>query len=286
MGGRMRPRRRSGEKIFSRNFESIQGGSGAMKQTLGIVGFGRFGRLAATYLKDHFDVVVHDREDCSHVAAALGVRPGSLRDVASCPCVVLCVPISAVRSVLEGIIPDLRQGSLVVDTCSVKEYPIAMMKATLPPHVGILGTHPLFGPDSAASGIQGKKIILCPVRLKSLRKVSDFLESLRLRVLVCSAEDHDLAMASTQAVVQFLGRAFLDMGLPCPTMATPGYERLIKIVDVVKNDTWELFYDLQTHNRFARQVRHKLITSLKTIDRNLRSISPDPYQTKSEGRQK
>ena len=34
-----------------------------MKRTMGIVGFGRFGRFAASYLRNHFDIVIFDRED-------------------------------------------------------------------------------------------------------------------------------------------------------------------------------------------------------------------------------
>jgi len=254
-----------------------------MKKTLGIIGFGRFGRLAAIHLRHHYDVMVFDREDCSDPAAQLGVRTEALKHVASCPVVILCVPISSIRSVLEEMAPHLKTGALVADTCSVKEYPISVMKAVLPPYVAILGTHPLFGPDSAATGIEDKKIILCPVRLKNLGKVSDFLKNLGLRVLVSSAEDHDLAMASTQAIVQYLGRAFMKMDLGCPTMATPGFEQLIQIVEVVQNDTLELFYDLQSHNRFAREMRQKLITALRAIDQNLESISPYSYQ-KEAGR--
>ena len=249
-----------------------------MKQTLGIIGFGRFGRLAAAHLRDHYDVMVYDKEDCSDPAADLGIRAESLTDVASCSVVILCVPISSIRSVLEAMTPHLVKGALVADTCSVKEYPISVMKTVLPPHVEILGTHPLFGPDSAATGIEEKKIILCPVRLKNLPRVSHFLENLGLRVLVSSAEDHDLAMASTQAIVQFLGRAFMDMDLGCPTMATPGYEQLIQIVEVVQNDTWELFHDLQNYNRFDQKMRQKLITALRAIDQNLGSISPYSYE--------
>jgi hypothetical protein len=40
------------------------------------VGFGRFGRLAATHLKDHFELLVHDRTDCDNAARRLGVSPG------------------------------------------------------------------------------------------------------------------------------------------------------------------------------------------------------------------
>lgn len=245
---------------------------------MGIVGLGRFGRLAAAYLRDHFDLMIYDREDCLEAAGQLGVRIGSLKDVASRSVIVLCVPISKIPPVLKEISPYLVERTLVVDTCSVKEYPVSMMKAILPGYVDILGTHPLFGPDSAAHGLQGKKIVLCPVRVENLRRVVLFLRRLKLRVFVCSPEAHDRRMATTQAIVQFLGRAFLEMELTHEAMVTPGYERLIRILEVVQNDTWELFLDLQNFNRFAGGMRQRLIESLTMIDQRLGEISPYSFE--------
>lgn len=249
---------------------------------MGIVGFGRFGRLAATYLKDHFDLMVHDREDCEDAAKRIGVRTGPLRDVAGRSVVVLCVPISTMEPVLKEITPYLIKGTLVVDTCSVKEFPVSLMKAILPDTVNIVGTHPLFGPDSASEGLEGKKIVLCPVRIQGFEAVVLFLRRLRLDVLVCSPEAHDRRMASTQALVQFLGRAFLETGLTNEIMATPGYERLISILEVVQNDTVELFQDLQNLNRFAVGMRQRLIESLTRIDQRLREIPPPISRGESE----
>lgn len=255
-----------------------------MKETIGIVGFGRFGRMAAAYLKDHFDLMVYDREACDGAAKRLGVRTAPLGDVARCSVVVLCVPISQIQSVLEEIAPHLVERALVLDTCSVKEYPVSMMRAILPDTVEILGTHPLFGPDSAARGLEGKKIVLCPVRLENLRRVELFLRRLKLRVLVCSPEAHDRTMASTQAIVQFLGRAFLEIGLTHEPMATPGYDQLIKILEVVQHDTWELFHDLQNFNRFACEMRLKLIESLTQMDQRLGQEHPCSVERDLEGK--
>ncbi len=253
-----------------------------MKETMGIVGFGRFGRLAASHLRGHFDLIVHDREDCADAARRLGVLTGPLRDVARCSTVLLCVPISEMESVLKEIAPHLIERALVLDTCSVKEYPVSLMKAILPGTVDIVGTHPLFGPDSAAHGLQGKKIVLCPVRVQNLKRVVLFLKRLKLRVMVCSSEAHDRGMASTQAIVQFLGRAFLEIGLRHKFMATPGYDQLIGILEVVQHDTLQLFHDLQSFNRFAGGMRQRLIESLTMIDQELGEIRPGILQESEE----
>lgn len=240
-----------------------------MKQAMGIVGFGRFGCFAAFHLRNHFDLSVYDRGNRFAEAREIGVRIEPLREVARSPIVLLCVPISQIRSVLMEIVPHLVENSLVVDTCSVKGYPVSQMETILPSHVEALGTHPLFGPDSAAKGLQGKKIVLCPIRIRDLSTIQSFLNRLGLKVLISSPEKHDRFMASTQAIVQFLGRAFLEIGLGQKDMATPGYETMIKILDVVQNDTWELFRDLQTFNQFAKEMREKLIESLITVHQRL-----------------
>lgn len=156
-----------------------------MKKTMGIVDFGRFGRFSAASLRDHFDLIFFEKEDRTKEAAQLAVRTGSLKEVARCSIVLLCVPISKIQYALIEISPQLPEGSLVVHTCSVKEYPVSLMKTLLPPHVEILGTHPLFGLDSASGGLKGKKIVLCPVRIRDLTCVKGFLNHLGLNVLVC-----------------------------------------------------------------------------------------------------
>jgi prephenate dehydrogenase len=240
-----------------------------MKQTMGIVGFGRFGRFAASHLRNYFDVSVYDSNNRLAEAREMRILIEPLEEVAKSSIVLLCVPISRIRSVLMEMVPHLAENSLVADTCSVKCYPLSLMKTILPSHVQVVGTHPLFGPDSAAKGLQGKKIVLCPVRMRNLSSVESFLSRLGLNVLITSPENHDRLMASTQVVVQFLGRAFLELGLGRQDMATPGYETLISILDVVQNDTWELFRDLQTFNRFAKETRERLIESLIKVNQRL-----------------
>ena len=63
------------------------------------------------------------------------------------------------------IAPLLSPDALVIDVCSVKEYPVRLMKELLPERVSILATHPMFGPDSAAHALQGRKIVLCAERI-------------------------------------------------------------------------------------------------------------------------
>ena len=236
---------------------------------MGIVGFGRFGRFAASHLRDHFDLSIFDKDDRRAEAGEMGIRIGSLEEIARSSIVILCVPISEIRETLIEIAPHLKKGSLVVDTCSVKEYPVSQMTELIPPYVEILGTHPLFGPDSRMQGLQGRKIVLCPVRVRDLAAVQAFLKRLGLKVLISSPEEHDSRMASTQAIVHFLGRSLLEVGMARQEMTTPSYDALIRILETVQGNAKELSHDLQAFNRFALERRQRLINALITTNQRL-----------------
>lgn len=233
---------------------------------IGIVGFGRFGRFAAEILGKDFPVSVFDRKP---PCAPGGVRFAALREVARKPCLLLCVPISQMERVCRRLGPLLTPGQLVMDTCSVKEEPLRLMLDCFPESVDVLGTHPLFGPETGRHGISGLEVVLCPGRGNRVGKVKQYLETLQLKVTVATATEHDRAMAGTQALFHFLAQGFSRMKVGPDTLATPGPAQLLRAFQDVRADSRQLFRDLQQRNRFAPARRRKLIDSLTALDRSL-----------------
>jgi prephenate dehydrogenase len=137
--------------------------------TIGIVGFGRFGRLAARYLAVDCTVRAYDPGARAQDVESTGAQLVSLEATAQSDVVILAVPISSLQQVLGQVKPHLKPESLVVDVCSVKEAPVRWMQELLPPQTAILATHPMFGPDSAAESLLGCKIVICPVRIEPAR---------------------------------------------------------------------------------------------------------------------
>ena len=146
--------------------------------SVGIIGFGRFGALTARYLSRDVRVVVFTRSNKADAITACGARPVSFETACRQPIVILCMPISAMQDTLRRAAPLLNDNALVVDVCSVKVYPVQWMRELLPDSVSILPTHPMFGPDSAADSLQGRKIVLCPERIHSnqYEKIKNWLE--------------------------------------------------------------------------------------------------------------
>jgi prephenate dehydrogenase len=145
------------------------------------------------------------------------------------------------------------------------------MKRMLPKDIEILGTHPLFGPDSASSTLKGKKIVVCGVRIedKKYNKIKSYLEKLGLIVIETTPQKHDEESAKSLVLTHFIGRSLLRFGAKKMDVDTEGYNRLMSILETVSKDSWQLFVDMNRHNRFAKKMRTQFIQAMKQTDKDV-----------------
>jgi len=233
--------------------------------SVGIYGLGRFGSFWAELLGRFGDVCAYSRS--AERVTPPGVRRVGEDEVLAQPALILCVAISSVEEVLSRVRGRLLPGAIVMDTCSVKTHPLGLMERLLPSSVSILGTHPMFGPDSARGGVKGLPMILCPGRIPSreLERWRELYASLGLAVSVMTADEHDREAAFTQGVAHYIGRVLSDLGVKRSPIGTVGYNKLLEIVEQTCNDPWQLFLDLQRYNPHTREMRARLEASLRTV---------------------
>jgi prephenate dehydrogenase len=250
---------------------------------IGVYGLGRFGSFWARTLAQHAEVRAWSR-DPAHATPA-GVKRATEGDVLTQPAIFFCVAISAFEEVLARASPRIPAGTLVMDTCSVKCHPAAVMGRLLPPGVSALATHPMFGPDSAARSLDGLPMVLCPVRIgpDELELWRGFLASLGLSVSVMSPDEHDRQAAFTQGVTHYLGRVLKDLGVAPSPIGTVGYRRLLEIVEQTCNDPWQLFLDLQRFNPHTREMRERLGRSLDAVMAAIDGASHERDAGRAEG---
>ncbi len=237
-------------------------------ETVGLIGFGRFGKMAYQYLRRDADVRVYDEDGATTASLATAT---SFEAAVEADLVLLCVPISAVEATCSRMASLLKPGQIVVDTCSVKVTPVRHMLEHLPSAVQILGTHPLFGPDSGRDGISGLRITLCPVRIGAevYEKIRRYLENLGLDVIESTPEEHDRQIARTQAVFHLIAQAMKRLGWGEERISTPGPEIFYRLVKTVQNDTPQLFRDLERENVFATEARKQFTQTILELDREL-----------------
>jgi len=135
---------------------------------IGIIGFGNFGKFMAKQLKEKAEIIVTDVVNKEKEAKEIGVKFDSLENLLQSKIIILAVPMENFKVMLHKIKDKLLPGTLILDVCSLKVFSCNAMKEILPENVEIIGTHPLFGPQSAHDSIKGMKIVLCNVRSKKL----------------------------------------------------------------------------------------------------------------------
>lgn len=235
--------------------------------SIGIIGFGAFGRLMARHLHPHFRLIAHDP---APPPAAEGVMLAGLATAARCPIVILATPVSALEATVRAIGPHLRPGALVLDVGSVKTIPAAIMRQGLPAHVEIVATHPLFGPQSARDGIAGLKLAICPIRGKGGRRVAAFARKfLRLDVIMTTPEAHDREAAMVQGLTHLIAKVLVQME-PLPTrMTTRSFDLLLQAVGMVRDDAPEVFRAIEGANPHAAGVRRRFFDLASALDDEL-----------------
>ncbi|GEM_PF-170711 len=256
----------------SRNEQSKISKMDCKIKNIGLIGFGRFGKLIISHLKDDFEFHVYDKSNKDKEIKESDAKPSSLEDACNQDIIILAVPISEIGSALKKIKNLIKKDAVMIDVCSVKEHPVKLMKSILPKHVQILATHPMFGPDTASDSLEGRKIVLCKVRIKenAYSQIKKFLESKKLDVIETTPENHDREIAKSLVLTQFIGRALMEMKAAAQKVDTKGHKELIKILDIAKNDTWQLFEDMNRFNKYSKEVRKKLVSSLNNIEKKLK----------------
>ncbi len=238
---------------------------------ISIIGFGRFGKLMAKHLVRKAQVFATDSQDKKKEAEELGVNFVSLDKILTKKIIVLAVPMENLEGILNRIKHKVIPGTLVLDVCSLKMFSCKLMKDILPETIEIIGTHPLFGPQSAPNSIQGMKIALCDVRSKeaTINGVKEFCESLGLQVLITTPEEHDRQMALSQALTHFIGQVLKNAEVKRVELSTKTFDKLMDIVEIICNDTPALFNNMQTMNSFAKDMRKRFIHEAEKIDTQL-----------------
>jgi len=227
-------------------------------KTIGIMGFGAFGRLIADHLHPWFDLVVSDPALPANAPLPGNVRAGRPADVGKCDFIVLAVPIGALVPAIRDLRPHLRPGSIVADVVSVKVEPVKLMKEALPPYVEIIAMHPLFGPQSAGDGIAGRKIAICLVRGGSVWRVAAFLRRvLRLKVYIATPEQHDRDAAIVQGITHLIAKVLVRMEPLPKRLTTASFDMLVQATDMVRDDAASVFLAIERDNPYSPEMRQR-----------------------------
>ena len=238
--------------------------------TVGIMGFGRFGRaLGELMAESGIRVRAFDPHAPVPAPYAAG-SPGEL--VRASNIVVLAVPVPALEAVIDGVSALLTGGQIVLDVASVKVKPAGIFERHLAGRVPWAATHPLFGPASLARRERPLRVVVCPNARHpaAVESAASLYRSLGCQVRLQDAEAHDREMARTHALGFLIAKAFIDLGIGSePESVPPSFRGIAATIESVREDAGHLFTAILNDNPFAAGARREFLDELNRLDAEL-----------------
>ena len=237
---------------------------------IGLIGYGNFGKFIHENLSEYFSFHIYDINQSNR-----DIVFSNLKTCLSKEIIIISIPVQYIEDFLINNSNLFNKTSLVLDVSSVKIKPLQLMDRYLPKDIGIIGTHPLFGPNSFPKSEDGDnkkfKIALCPYRNTDWAHTADFLaDKLGLDVIIKTPEEHDREMAYIQGLSHLIAKAMNEMDIKEMNLKTRSYEYLLKMYQMLKNDTDDLFMTIENENPFAEEARNQFIKQLNKINDNIR----------------
>jgi prephenate dehydrogenase len=220
-----------------------------------VLGAGKMGVWFAKFCKEKGDeVILADRneEKLAKLEDELGIETADFEQaVKAADRIMICVSISSFEEVVKKIGPIVQEDQVVMDICSVKDFPVKIMHENIKRGL-ILGTHPVFGPGS--KGVKHKTYVLTPTNEKESVYADEFknwLEKEKAHVFVMSPQKHDELMSVVLGLPHFLGLVACETLLEqknfpeTKTVAGTTYRMLFTLAEATALETPDLFANLQ-----------------------------------------
>jgi prephenate dehydrogenase len=184
--------------------------------------------------------------------------------------VILATPEEAAIAGLRALLPRMKQGSLLVDTLSVKSR-FAQALEGVTTQAELLGINPMFAPSL---GFAGRSVVAVPYAAgEQAAAFLDFVRSQGSDVVRLSAEEHDRACAAlqvaTHAAVLSFGIALRAANYDLTTaarIAPPPHRTLLALLARIVSGDPEVYRDIQVANPFAAGMRAQLVAAHRHLD--------------------
>lgn len=233
-----------------------------------IGGEGRFGKLLGNFLRENFSKNVIRIQSIEQWQEDLIEYPFAI---------IFAVPMQELGNAISRVKPYVLPYTIIFDVCSLKVFSTKLLAEHFPNNP-VIGTHPLFGPQSFdKTNLSKYKIVLCNVSASDelFADVQNHINDAGFSTVVCSAEYHDKEMAKTQALTHFIGRIAEKMNMKRSPLSTKSYDDLMDIIMLVRGGSKELFMDMQTLNPFAKEQREQFICAATDLGDSINSYGKD-----------
>lgn len=242
--------------------------SGIAIKKVAIAGMGLIGGSIAMALKKRtkgIEIIGIDRDaEIMNSALSMGIIDRSFynkpEDLKGVQLLVIAVPVGAIESVMEGLLPHLPHDCIITDVTSVKRKAIISITKMLETGQIFVGGHPMAGSEKSgiaaarADLFENAAYVLTPTGGEPeavIRFIEEYVRLLGARPVIMDPERHDqlVAMVSHMpyiaAICLNLAVSILDSTGDAKALAAGGFRDITR---VASSDTW-LWSEICTENR-------------------------------------
>jgi len=242
------------------------------KSNMTIIGATRgFGRWIAEHLNNDFNITITSPNKSSglEVAQELNVKYKSdnIEAIQNADIIIFSVPIDIMVETIKEVAPHAREGSLLMDVCSIKTESAEALMKYAPENVEILPCHPMFGPRVPT--IKRQIVVLTPIEGRSnkwLNRVKEYLTNSDCEIVVTTPQEHDKYMSIVQGLTHF---SFITLASTIRKLhinvkksrsfSSPVYSLMLDMVSRIVYQNPYLYYSIQKNNKENSYARKTLI---------------------------
>lgn len=247
---------------------------GQGQRALVIGGLGRMGRWFSDFLDiQGYEVCIADQTiDTSSPYLSTQDWPAWVHEV---DLIVVAVPMAACQRVFDKLV-ELKPRATIFDLGSLKSPLAAGLKQLAQQQLAVTSVHPLFGPDT--SMLSGKHVVVLDLgHAAALQQARRLFENTMADVVTLSVDDHDRLMAYVLSCTHLMNIAFAkvladsgEQALTLRQISSSSFEAQLQVVRRIADENPQVYYEIQSLNPHAAQVRGALIQVLCDLDDSVR----------------
>lgn len=230
-----------------------------------IIGYGKFGKVVDTVLQktdytiDIFDPHVEDER----------INTSLEQTLLDAEIIIISVPLEHFESSIKNIAQHITSGQTIIEVCSTNIYPKEIMLKYLPEDIHIIGSHPMFGPQTLAFNndcLDGFNIVIENIRCghEVYDTLCTFLNNQNCNVIEMTADEHDKRAAKFHFLAQLVGNSLVPLQLEQTNIDTVSYEFLFNFMKRLDPDP-ELLQMMYTYNPYSKKYLAEYKQSFENI---------------------
>lgn len=235
---------------------------------IGVIGYGNFGKVVCDYLFPKHTIILYSSKKINKSSRIILAH--SLSElVEKADIIIPAVPIREFEKVMQQIKSLINEEKIVMDICSVKEYPVAIMKKYLP-DVQYIATHPMFGPNSIKrnnNSMNGFSIAVCKTKINKniFESYVEYFKDLQLTVTIMSPEEHDKSAAYSQFFSLTVGQIARELAIKPTSIDTPGAVAMMQALTYVGQDRM-IIEDMVTYNIYCKSILEHMKNTINRLE--------------------